>query len=108
MHQEICEKNYQVVRAKRLASAWQLKMSGSFSRELKQYSYNDEAASLAAFGETSISVCNDMFLASNFYAGQHPKPQHRFPHQKKTLHWFQKETLHSQPSRYINAVPTPN
>ena len=29
------------VRAKRLASAWQLKMSGSFSRELEQYSYND-------------------------------------------------------------------
>jgi len=31
------------LRAKRLASAWQLKfkMSGSFSRELEQYSYND-------------------------------------------------------------------
>ena len=29
------------VRAKRLASAWQLKMSGSFSREPDQYSYND-------------------------------------------------------------------
>jgi len=28
------------VRAKLLASAWQLKMSGSFSRELEQYSYN--------------------------------------------------------------------
>ena len=41
MHQEICETNYQVVRAKRLASAWQIKMSGSFSRELEQYSYND-------------------------------------------------------------------
>jgi len=25
VHQEICETNYQVVRAKRLASAWQLK-----------------------------------------------------------------------------------
>jgi len=46
------------VRAKRLASAWQLKMSGSFSRELEQYSYNDQAASLVAFGETSISACN--------------------------------------------------
>jgi len=41
VHQEICETNYQVVRAKRLASAWQLKMSGSFGRELEQYSYND-------------------------------------------------------------------
>jgi len=30
-----------VVRAKRLASAWQLKMSGNFSRELHHYSYND-------------------------------------------------------------------
>ena len=59
MHQEICETNYQVVRAKRLASAWQLKMSRSFSRELEQYSYNDQAASLVVFGETSISACND-------------------------------------------------
>jgi len=59
VHQEICETNYQVVRAKRLASAWQRKMSGSFSRELNQYSYNDQAASLVAFGETSISACND-------------------------------------------------
>ena len=59
MHQEICETNYQVVRAKRLASAWQLKMSGSFNLELEQYSYNDQAASLVAFGETSISACND-------------------------------------------------
>jgi len=32
----MCETNYQVVRAKRLASAWQLKMSGSFSRELER------------------------------------------------------------------------
>jgi len=30
VHQEICETNYQAVRAKRLASAWQFKMSGSF------------------------------------------------------------------------------
>jgi len=30
-----------VVRAKRLASAWRLKVSGSFSREWEQYSYND-------------------------------------------------------------------
>jgi len=28
VHQEICETNYQEVRAKRFASAWQLKMSG--------------------------------------------------------------------------------
>jgi len=41
VHQEICVTNYQVLRAKRLASAWQLKMSGSFSRELDQYSCND-------------------------------------------------------------------
>jgi len=41
VHKEICETTYQMVRAKRLASAWQLKMSGSFSRELEQYSYND-------------------------------------------------------------------
>jgi len=41
MHQEICETNYQEVRAKRLASAWQLKMSDSFGRELEQYSYSD-------------------------------------------------------------------
>jgi len=59
VHEEICETNYQEVRAKRLASAWQLKMSSSFSRELEQYSYNDLAASLVAFGETSISTCND-------------------------------------------------
>jgi len=40
----MCETNYQVVRAKRLASAWQLKMlrlgnnlkKGSFSRELER------------------------------------------------------------------------
>jgi len=36
VHQDICETNYQEVRAKRLASTWQLKMSGSFSRELEQ------------------------------------------------------------------------
>jgi len=41
VHQEICELNYQVVRAKRLASARELKRSGSFCRELEQYSYND-------------------------------------------------------------------
>ena len=35
------KRTIKVVRAKRLASAWQLKMSGSFSRELDQYSYND-------------------------------------------------------------------
>ena len=35
------KRTVKVVRAKRLASAWQLKMSGSFSRELDQYSYND-------------------------------------------------------------------
>ena len=29
------------VKARRLASAWELKMSGSFSRELEQYSHND-------------------------------------------------------------------
>ena len=34
-------------------------MSGSFSRELEQYSYNDKATSLVAFGEASISACND-------------------------------------------------
>jgi len=32
------KRTIKVVRAKRLASAWQLKMSGSFSRELEQYS----------------------------------------------------------------------
>jgi len=32
VNQEICETNYQVVRAKRLASAWQLKMSGSIQK----------------------------------------------------------------------------
>jgi len=52
------KRTIKVVRAKRLASAWQLKMSGSFSWELDQYSYNDKTASLVAFGETSISVCN--------------------------------------------------
>ena len=31
------KRTIKVVRAKRLASAWQLKMSGSFSRELNQY-----------------------------------------------------------------------
>jgi len=41
VHQEICEMNYKAVRAKRLASVWQLKMSGSFGRELEQHSYND-------------------------------------------------------------------
>jgi len=35
------KRTIEVVRAKHLASAWQLKMSGSFSRELEQYSYND-------------------------------------------------------------------
>ena len=29
------------VKTQHLASAWQLKMSGNFSRELEQYSYND-------------------------------------------------------------------
>jgi len=53
------KRTLKVVRAKRLPSAWQLKLSGSFSRELDQYSYNDYAASLVEFGETSISACND-------------------------------------------------
>jgi len=35
------KRTIKVVRAKRLASAWQLKMSGSFSRKLEQYSHND-------------------------------------------------------------------
>jgi len=35
------KRTIKVVRAKCLASAWQLKMSGSFSRELNQYSYNN-------------------------------------------------------------------
>ena len=35
------KRTIKVVRTKRLTSAWQLKMSGSFSRELDQYSYND-------------------------------------------------------------------
>jgi len=39
VHQEICETNYKEVREKRFTSAWQLEMSGSFSRELEQYSY---------------------------------------------------------------------
>ena len=34
------KRTIKVVRAKRFASAWQLKMLGSFSRELNQYSYN--------------------------------------------------------------------
>ena len=76
MHQEICETNYQVVRAKRLASAWQLKMSGSCSRELDQYSYNDYATSLVAFGETSISACNDRITRKQRLPWEHPKPQH--------------------------------
>jgi len=47
-------------------------MSGSFSRVLDQYSYNDWAASLlVAFGETSNSTCKTTFLASNLYAGQY-------------------------------------
>ena len=46
VNKDLCTKKsvkrtIKVVRAKRLASAWQLKMSGSFSRELEQYSYND-------------------------------------------------------------------
>jgi len=28
------------------------------------------------------------FLASTVYAGQHPKPQHRFPNQRKPLYWL--------------------
>ena len=28
------------------------------------------------------------FLASNVYAGHHPKPQHSFLHQRKPLYWF--------------------
>ena len=35
------KRTIKVMRAKRLASAWQLKPSGSFSLELNQYSYND-------------------------------------------------------------------
>ena len=35
------KRTIKVVRAKRLASAWQLKMSGSFNRELEHCSYND-------------------------------------------------------------------
>ena len=38
---ESVKRTIKEVRAKRLASAWQLKMSGSFNRELEQYSYND-------------------------------------------------------------------
>ena len=34
------KRTIKVVRAKRFASAWQLKMLGSFSRELNQYSHN--------------------------------------------------------------------
>jgi len=32
---------HQLLPTKHLASAWQLKMPGSFSLELDQYSYND-------------------------------------------------------------------
>ena len=28
------------------------------------------------------------YLASNVYAGQHPKPQHWVPTQKENVHWF--------------------
>ena len=35
------KRTIEVVKAKRLASAWQLKMSGSLWRDLEQYSYND-------------------------------------------------------------------
>ena len=51
--------NFIRVRAKRLALAWQLKLSGSFSRELEQYSHNKAVSLLVAFGENSISTCND-------------------------------------------------
>jgi len=47
------------VRDERLASAWQ-KIVRQFSRVLEQHSHNDEASSMSvAFGETSISTCND-------------------------------------------------
>jgi len=36
---------------------------------------------LVAFGETSSLHALTAFLASNFYAGQYPKPQHSFLHQ---------------------------
>jgi len=32
------------------------------------------------------------FLASNLSAGQHPKPQHMFLHQRKPLYWFPDQT----------------
>ena len=82
--------NYQVVRAKHLALAWQLKMLGSFSRELEQYSYNDQAASLVAFGEISISACNDSHSSqATSTLGNTPNLNIRLGSQtKETLHWF--------------------
>jgi len=82
--------NYQVVRAKRLASAWELKMSGSFCRELEQYSCNDWAASfsLVAFGEISISACNDRIPRKQLSTLGNTPNLNIGSQTKETLHWF--------------------
>ena len=90
--------NYQEVRAKRLASAWQLKMSGSFSmgQNSTHYSYNDQAASVA-FGETSIFACNDSIPRKQLLRWATPQTSILVPAQAKhyigsctgkTLYWF--------------------
>ena len=77
------------MRAKRLASAWQPKMSSSFSRELEQYSYNDQVASLVAFGETSISACNDSHSSqATSMLDNTPNLNIGFLHQRKTLQYY--------------------
>ena len=41
----------------------------------------------SVWGNQHLCMQRQSFLASNSYAGQQPKPQHRFPNQRKPLHW---------------------
>jgi len=42
----------------------------------------------SVWGNQHLCIQRQSFLASNVYAGQHPKPQHWAPTPKETLHWF--------------------
>jgi len=96
VHQEICETNHQVVRAKRVASAWQLKCQAVLVGVRTVLIQRLGCFVGSVWGNQHLCMQRQSFLASNCYAGQHPKPPYWFLRRKHYIGSQTKDTLHLQ------------
>ena len=73
------KRTIKVVRAKRLASAWQLKCQAVLVGSSNSTHTTTGCLVGSVWGNQHLCMQRQSFLASNVYAGQHPKPQHWVP-----------------------------